>query len=372
MVEQETIEREILSVGKQLAADLPSAGEKSLRSFDDRAMAMAAEDPQLKAALFRFVDVAPACRSRDDLANHLIGFVAELESTPKAVGLATKLGTTKPGRITLGTIAANGVRHMAHRFIAGETPKTALAELSRLWHQGVATSLDLLGEATVTEAEAIRYAQRCSEALATLAESTPDWQPQPQLESDTFGPLSRINLSVKVSALTPLLRAEAPEIGKRDAGQRLRELLRDADRVGGHLHIDMESMDARDATVELILELLAEPEFVDGPSAGLVIQAYLRDSPDTVAQVLEWAKNGPGAKRKYPLKIRLVKGAYWDHELVEARQHGWPSPVFEAKAECDRNFEQLTRVLIDARSTIRVAVGSHNLRSISHAIAYNR
>jgi proline dehydrogenase len=67
-----------------------------------------------------------------------------------------------------------------------------------------------------------------------------------------------------------------------------------------------------------------------------------------------------------------VKGAYWDHEIVEARQHGWSSPVFEDKADCDRNFEALTRALLDARPLVRVAIASHNLRSVSHAIAYQR
>jgi RHH-type proline utilization regulon transcriptional repressor/proline dehydrogenase/delta 1-pyrroline-5-carboxylate dehydrogenase len=46
--------------------------------------------------------------------------------------------------------------------------------------------------------------------------------------------------------------------------------------------------------------------------------------------------------------------------------------VFEDKADCDRNFEELTRTLLDARPAVRVAVASHNLRSVSHAIAYNR
>jgi len=70
--------------------------------------------------------------------------------------------------------------------------------------------------------------------------------------------------------------------------------------------------------------------------------------------------------------VRLVKGAYWDHEVAEARQHGWNVPVFTDKAACDRNFEALTRRLLDARPLVRVAVASHNLRSLAHAIAYNR
>ncbi len=70
--------------------------------------------------------------------------------------------------------------------------------------------------------------------------------------------------------------------------------------------------------------------------------------------------------------MRLVKGAYWDHEVVEARQHGWSVPVFERKADCDANFESLTARLLEARPLVRVAIASHNLRSVAHAIARNR
>jgi RHH-type proline utilization regulon transcriptional repressor/proline dehydrogenase/delta 1-pyrroline-5-carboxylate dehydrogenase len=174
---------------------------------------------------------------------------------------------------------------------------------------------------------------------------------------------------VKVSALTPLLRPDAPALGRRDAAGRLRPLLRQARTAGAHLHIDMESLDSREAVLDLVLELLSEAEFRDGPSAGLVLQAYLRDSPDQAAQVIEWASSAP---RTPPLTVRLVKGAYWDHELVEARQHGWPVPVFEDKRDSDRNFEALTQRLLAARPAVRVAVASHNLRSVAHAIAVNR
>ena len=122
--------------------------------------------------------------------------------------------------------------------------------------------------------------------------------------------------------MTPLLRPDAPERGKRDAADRLRPLLRRAHERGAHLHIDMESMDSRDAVLELILELLAEEEFRAGPSAGLVLQGYLRDSPETLDTILAWL-DGPAPSRAQPLTIRLVKGAYWDHELVQAAQHGW-------------------------------------------------
>jgi RHH-type proline utilization regulon transcriptional repressor/proline dehydrogenase/delta 1-pyrroline-5-carboxylate dehydrogenase len=368
VVDERALERETFAVGKRLAAALP-AQRNPLKAIDDKAMDLASSDAELKAALFRFVDVVPACRSLDDLSRHLVGFLGEVEQPPPPVSVAMRMGNTKAGRAALGAAAAAGVRHMAHRFIVGEDPKAALGVLKDLWKAGVASSVDLLGEATVTQAEAQRYAERCASALDTLAQAAREWSPRPQLERDSAGPLPRANLSVKVSALTPLLKPDAPARGQRDAADRLRPLLRRAHERGAHLHIDMESMDSRDAVLELILELLQEDEFRAGPSAGLVLQAYLRDSPQTLDTILEWLQRVP---RALPLTVRLVKGAYWDHELVEARQHGWPAPVFEHKADTDRNFEQLTRRLLDARPAVRVAVASHNLRSVSHAIAYNR
>ena len=333
-------------------------------------MALASQDAELKAALFRFVDVVPACRSLDDLARHLTGFLGEVEAPPPPVSVAMRMGNTRAGRTALGAAAAAGVKHMAQRFIVGESPKAALGTLRELWKDGVASSVDLLGEATVTQAEAQRYAERCDDALETLAAAARAWPERPALEADGAGALPRANLSVKVSALTPLLRPDAPERGKRDAADRMRGLLRRARELGAHLHIDMESLDSRDAVLELVLELLAEPEFRDGPSAGMVLQAYLRDSPATLDTVLDWTA-GAGAGRVHPLTVRLVKGAYWDHEIVEAAQHGWNAPVFEVKADSDRNFEALTRRLLDNRPALRPAIASHNLRSIAHAIAYD-
>jgi RHH-type proline utilization regulon transcriptional repressor/proline dehydrogenase/delta 1-pyrroline-5-carboxylate dehydrogenase len=362
-------EADILAVGRDLAAALPGTSRNPLKLIDERAMELASQDEELRAALFRFVDVVPACRSLDDLAGHLTGFLEEVGDRPPPLEVAMRMSGTKAGRTALGAAAAAGVKHMAHRFIVGETPRDATSVLEELWRKGVATSVDLLGEATVTSAEADRYAARCREALDGLVAVYRKLPERPQLEADSAGRIPRENLSVKVSALTPLLRPDAPERGKRDAATRLRDLLRRARELDAHLHIDMESFDSREAVTELVLELLAEDEFKDGPSAGLVLQAYLRDSPDLCDRIIAWAHATP---RGYPLLVRLVKGAYWDHEIVEARQHGWESPVFEVKAESDRNFEALTRRLLEARPSVRVAVASHNLRSIAHALAANR
>jgi proline dehydrogenase len=368
-VDGDDLERSIREIGTDLAGAFPSGARHPLRAIDQRAMDLASSDRQLRAALFRFVDVTPACRSLDDLARHLREYLREVPEAPPPLAAAMRMADLKAGRAALGAAAAAGVRHMAHRFIVGETPAAALGVLRELWTRGVASSVDLLGEATVTQAEADRYAARCDEALGELARVSAGWPARDVLERDSIGPIPRTNVSVKISALTPLLRPDAPERGRRDAAERLRPLLRRADQLGAHIHIDMESLDSREAVLDLVLDVLAEEEFSRGPSAGLVLQAYLRDSPEQVSRVLEWAS---ACARTPPLTVRLVKGAYWDHELVQASQHGWSVPVFEVKAECDRNFETLTRRLLDARPAVRVAIASHNLRSVSHAIAYNR
>jgi proline dehydrogenase len=358
-----------MEVGRSIHAAFPGKSRHPLRALDQRAMELASQDAELRAALFRFVDVTPACRSLDDLARHLTGYLEEVDDRPPPIEAAMRMSGTKPGRAALGAAAAAGVRHMAHRFIVGETPKAALKAIRHLWENGAAVSLDLLGEATVTQAEADRYAARCLDALETLAGAVGSWPDRPVLETDSLGPLPRVNLSVKVSALTPLLRPEAPEIGREDAARRMRPLLVRAKELGAHLHIDMESVDTIEATLGLVFELLDEPELRAGPSAGVVMQAYLRESPDQLERVLEWANR---AEREQPLVVRLVKGAYWDHEVVDARQHGWTPPVFEDKRESDRNFEALTLRLLEAWPHARPAIASHNLRSVAHALASAR
>jgi proline dehydrogenase len=285
------------------------------------------------------------------------------------LGLARRAARGRVSRRVVGRIAASSVRRMAGRFIIGESPTNGARALRKLWERGVALSVDLLGEATVTRAEGQAYADRCDQALVALAAAAADWPERPLLERDAAGVLPRVNLSVKVSALTPLIRPEAPKRGLLDAAVHLRRLLRRARQVGAHLHVDMESMDSRELILELVLALLAEPEFASGPSAGIVLQAYLRDSEQMMDQILDWAR---ATGRTTPLTVRLVKGAYWDHETIEASQRGWVPPVWTEKADSDRCFERLTRRLIDAYPLVRPAIASHNLRSVGHAVAYAR
>jgi RHH-type proline utilization regulon transcriptional repressor/proline dehydrogenase/delta 1-pyrroline-5-carboxylate dehydrogenase len=364
------LDAEILELGRRLARRRHSRGAAT-RAGRDRAMALASRDPQVRAALFRMVDVAPACSTPAELAAHLEALLADVDEPATAVRLAAE-AAGGPLASAVGRVAAAAVQQMAGAFIVGETPQAAARVLRRLWSRGAAVTVDLLGEATVTRGEGRAYAAACDAALLTLAQESARWPARPLLERDGAGALPRVNLSLKVTALTPLVRPQAPQRGRDDAAELLRGLLRRARELGAHLHVDMESLDSRELVLELVMEILGEREFADGPSSGIVLQTYLRDSELMLERVLEWSR---ASARATPLTVRLVKGAYWDHETIEAAQSGWRPPVFTDKADSDRSFERLTRKLIDAWATERLArpaIASHNLRSLAHAIVYAR
>ena len=160
-------------VGRSIHAAFPGKSRHPLKALDQKAMELASHDAELRAALFRFVDVTPACRNLDDLARHLSDYLEDVDERPPPIEAAMRMSHSKPGRAALGAASAAGVRRMAHRFIVGETPRAAVKPIRELWEHGAAVSLDLLGEATVTQAEADRYAERCLDALETLAAAAP-------------------------------------------------------------------------------------------------------------------------------------------------------------------------------------------------------
>ena len=245
-------------------------------------MELASQDAELRAALFRFVDVTPACRSLDDLARHLAGYLEEVDDRPPPIEAAMRMSEHKAGpRRARRRRRRRRAPHGAplHR---GRDAEGRAARRSRdLWENGAAVSLDLLGEATVTAARGRPLRRALRGRARHAAAAAPTWPERPVLEADSLGPLPRVNLSVKVSALTPLLRPEAPEVGRDDAAAAPAAAARRARDLGAHLHIDMESVDTLEATHRASSSSCStSPSCATGPSAGIVLQAYLRESPE--------------------------------------------------------------------------------------------
>ncbi|MCA1692606.1 MAG: proline dehydrogenase family protein [Actinobacteria bacterium] len=356
-----------------LARSLAEIGSGSDRApvvqaswWSERMLEWAMSHPSFKTQLFRFVDVFPATTDDADVLRHLDEYFEGAE-VPKALDLGLGMAEHLPfGKAAAASLARRNITRVAEQFIVGRDPRSAVGGLHRLWRHGSASTVDLLGEKTVTAAEADRYAARVEELLRVLLEASRHWAPDDHLERDDLGPVSRVNVSIKPTALaahySPLTREE----GLAQAKGRLRPILRLARDEGAFVHFDAEHYDVKDLTLQLFRELLSEDEFAP-VEAGVVVQAYLRDSRDDLADLVAFS-----AGRKRPITVRLVKGAYWDTETVIAHAEGWPVPVFEDKQETDANFERCVGLLHDHHGEVRAAFGTHNLRSLAYAIEYAR
>src|SRR4051812_31826323 len=184
------LEVRVRELGRRIAAGQATAGRSRARALEDRGMELLSRDPQLRAALFRLVDVAPACTGPRELAAHLASLLGEVERPLAGVGVTRRASLRPVSGRAVGGVAGLAVHRMAKRFIVGEGPGDAVPALARLWRAGAAASVDLLGEATVTAAEADRYARRCEHALHTLAQAAKDWPGNPVLDV-----APRVNLS---------------------------------------------------------------------------------------------------------------------------------------------------------------------------------
>ncbi|HEX8769135.1 MAG TPA: proline dehydrogenase family protein, partial [Acidimicrobiales bacterium] len=315
-----SIEDRVGSLARQIATASADGHGGVVRSswWTERMLEWAMSHPSFKTQLFRFVDVFPATADDSDVLRHLDEYF-EGPEVPKLVDLGLGLADHIPmlGTAAAAKLARRNISQVAHQFIVGSTPDEAVDGLRRLWQRGTAFTVDLLGEKTVTEDEADTYAARVAELLTVLRDATRQWAPDDQLERDDLGSLARVNVSVKPTALSSRFSPLTREDGLDQAKARLRPLLRLAQASDGFVHFDAEHYDVKDLTLQLFRELLTEPEFAD-VEAGVVIQAYLKDSFDDLADLI-----GFSSSRSKPITVRLVKGAYWDTESVVAAAEGW-------------------------------------------------
>ena len=329
-------------------------------------MRRAMGNAELRTQLFRFVDALPAMEDDDDLHRHVEEYFGG-DVLPRLVsGAVANSGRVPGGRRVVAAVARREVARMAKQFIvATDAPSTA-RELEALWRRGSAATVDLLGEHTHSHAEADRYAARLADLIAVLIDASRAWPANGLLEGDDLGALARVAVAIKPTALAPDFSSLTAEAGVSSAGRRLMPILEGAASDGAQVWFDLERYEVKHLTHRLARELLGRRELA-GLQAGIVVQAYLRDSYEDLLALCEW-----GADRDVPLAIRLVKGAYWDTETVVAQAASWPVPVYENKAETDANYERCVRLLHSYHGRVRAGFGSHNLRSLAYAIAAGR
>lgn len=216
--------------------------------------------------------------------------------------------------------ASAPARRLYSRFIAGETLAEALAAAERINREGIALTLDHLGENVTSLDEAALSRDVCVNALSEMATRKIDG-----------------NVSIKLTQFGMDISAE-------QCRANVAKLVETAGNLGRFVRVDMESSAYTERTIALVCDLHSQFSAV-----GTVIQAYLRRSEQDIEML---CRRG--------VRVRLCKGAYLEPAEV----------AFQKKTEVDRNFVRLMKTLLT--SGPYPAIATHDEKIIAEAKSFVR
>jgi proline dehydrogenase len=211
------------------------------------------------------------------------------------------------------------LRGLTQRYVAGEELADGVVVAQALNTQRLLVSLDHLGESVTNAAEADRAVSAYLEAIEALA--------QEEVEGNVSLKLTQVGL----------------DLSRELCVTNLRKILDRARELDTFVRIDMESSAYTQRTLEVHQELWG----AGYRNVGTVLQAYLYRTAADVQQVIEQG-----------VPVRLCKGAYLEPHSV----------AFARKADVDRNFSELMRLLLDRGEY--PAIATHDPKMIEATKAY--
>jgi len=215
----------------------------------------------------------------------------------------TLLAASASDRMRQMVVSAPYTRNVVARYVAGEDAAAAVEATRRLQADGLAVSLDYLGEDTTSQDHAAAVA---AEYVALLA----------RLEAEGLSRDGAAEVSVKPTAVGLHL----PENGEKTAAAHIERICVAARAAGTTVTVDMEDHTHVDATLRIVRDLRG-----DYPGLGCVIQSQLRRSAAD-CRALAYAGS----------RVRLCKGAY----------DAPPEEAFGRRAEVDRSYARCLRILM--------------------------
>lgn len=226
-------------------------------------------------------------------------------------------GSSRLERLVSSAPVSKGV---VQRFVAGAGVAEALTAGRDLADDGLAISLDYLGEDTRTAEQAAATREQYLTLLARLK---------------TAGLTPAAEVSLKLSAV-------GQRLDDRLAYEHARAICAAAAEAGTTVTLDAEDHTTTDSTLEILLELRK-----DFPATGAVLQAYLRRTEGDCRELA-----GPGSR------VRLCKGAYAEPESV----------AYQSALDVDKAYVRCLNILMSGEGYPMVA--THDPRLI--AIAEDR
>lgn len=361
----DAFQQKVEAYGSQLTDIISSASHTQLNQFNwlDQLIKRTSSDNDFRIQALRFIDVLPSLQNDHALARHLQEYFSDLDLPRFAEWGLKYTDTGWATRIAAPTIRYT-LRGLARKFMGGNKLHHAMSCISRLRHDQMNFTLDLLGEATISDNECEEYKNKYLEILSHLSEPVNNWNNHSLLDISHAKPSPRLNLSIKLSSLYSQISKPAPQDSINAICERLRPVLRSAIKHNAFITIDMEQYDFKHIVLGCFRQIIMEDEFKSWPHIGLAMQAYLKDTYQDITDLLELLK-----KRTIPVTIRLVRGAYWDYESVIATQNNWACPVWKNKCDTDLNYEKCICLLLQSNPLVHTAIATHNPRSIAYSMA---
>jgi len=280
------------------------------------------------------------------------------DSQPWLRRLAGKLGEP-----VLRQALKKTMRHLAREFVLGENLPAALRRARKDWKQGYSHSFDMLGEAALTAADGERYSSAYRDAIAAAADAglSPDLEQSGLARPD----LTRPGISIKLSALHPRYQSQQWPRLQQELVPRLCALAEQAGSAGIDLAIDAEEADRLELSLRIYESVMAQLSPPARAHLGIVVQAYGKRA----LPILQWLGALAG-RMQTRIKLRLVKGAYWDTEIKRAQIRGLGDyPVFTDKTATDISYLACASWLLQHPEQFFPQFATHNAVTIAAILA---
>lgn len=242
-------------------------------------------------------------------------------------------------------------------FVLGESIEEAYKRGKKRMDEGYLYSFDMLGEGARTFEDAERYFESYIHAVEVVGNNN---------KNKDAGPLATNGVSVKLSALHPKFHFANREECVPELQEKLTFLARKASENGIVLTMDAEEADRLTTSLEVFEHVMKDKQLAGWNGLGLAVQAYQKRAYPLLQHLVEQAEE---AKRL--LRVRLVKGAYWDTEVKHSQVFGHSDyPVFTRKANTDLSFLTCSQYMLNNRDRLVPFLATHNAHTIAAVMQF--
>ncbi|MDQ4215719.1 bifunctional proline dehydrogenase/L-glutamate gamma-semialdehyde dehydrogenase [Microbacterium capsulatum] len=262
-------------------------------------------------------------------------------------------GVVAPGLPTPTVpIARRVLREMVGHLVADARPAKLGPTIAKLREGGARLNLNLLGEAVLGEAEALRRLDGIHELIRRDDVDYVSVKVSAVVSRISMWAFDEVVAKVAERLLPLYLTAAGPSAGSGG---------------GTFINLDMEEYRDLDLTIAVFTRILEDPR-LEHLEAGIVLQAYLPDALPALRELTAWARDRVD-RGGAPIKVRMVKGANLGMERVEAAMHGWTPAPYDAKVDTDANYLRCLNEALqpEAIRAVRIGIAGHNLFDIAYA-----